>query len=47
MNLKNKKFKIVKDNNGNEMKVYKLTQKELKEYLKKFNRGIDNNDKSN
>lgn len=39
MDLNNKKFKIVRDVNGNEIKVWKLTQEELQKYLKKFYKG--------
>lgn len=39
MDLSKKKYKITKDKFGNEIKNYKLTKKELEEYLKKFDRG--------
>ena len=39
MDLSKKRYKITKDKFGNEIKNYKLTKEELKEYLKKFDRG--------
>lgn len=39
MDLNNKKFKTVRDANGNEIKVWKLSQEELSKYLKKFYKG--------
>lgn len=44
MDLSEKKYKITKDEYGNEIKIYKLTKEELEEYLKKFEKGkIDDN----